>query len=47
MNVWRKFDVAIGRAAYEALSTKWNLDTNSELAVASRKTTEELDRVGL
>jgi hypothetical protein len=41
-----KFDVTIGRAACEACSTTWNLGTNSAFALGSRKTTENLDRVG-
>jgi hypothetical protein len=42
----RNFDVTIGRAACEAFSTTWNLGTNSAFALGSRKTTENLDRVG-
>jgi hypothetical protein len=42
----RNFDVTIGRAAYEACSATWNLCTNSAFALGSRKTTENLDRVG-
>jgi hypothetical protein len=40
------FDVTIGRAACEARSATWNLGTNSAFALGSRKTTENLDRVG-
>jgi hypothetical protein len=36
----------IGRAACEASSATWNLCTNSAFALGSRKTTENLDRVG-
>jgi hypothetical protein len=41
------FNVAIGRAAREACSATWNLGTNSVFALGIRKTTENLDRVGL
>jgi hypothetical protein len=40
------FDVTNGRAACEASSATWNLGTNSVFALGSRKTTENLDRVG-
>jgi hypothetical protein len=43
----RNFDVTNGRAACEARSATWNLGTNSAFALGSRKTTENLDRVGL
>jgi hypothetical protein len=36
----------IGRAAYEALSTTWDLGTKSASALGSRETTRNLDRVG-
>jgi hypothetical protein len=35
----------MGRAACEACSATWSLDTNSAFALGSRKTTENLDRV--
>jgi hypothetical protein len=34
------------RAACEASSATWSLGTNSAFALGSRKTTENLDRVG-
>jgi hypothetical protein len=40
------FNFAIGRAAWEACSTTWNLGTNSGFALGRRKTRENLDRVG-
>jgi hypothetical protein len=42
----RNFGVTIWRAAWEACSATWNLGTNSAFALGSRKTTENLDRVG-
>jgi hypothetical protein len=36
----------MGRAACEACSATWSLGTNSAFALGSRKTTENLDRVG-
>jgi hypothetical protein len=42
----RNFDVTIGRAACKTCSATWNLRTNSAFALGSRKTTENLDRVG-
>jgi hypothetical protein len=41
-----KFWSTIGRAACEACSASWNLGTNSEFALGTTKTTENLDRVG-
>jgi hypothetical protein len=35
-----------GRAAWEARSATWNFGANSAFALGSRKTTENLDRVG-
>jgi hypothetical protein len=43
----RNCDVTIGRVACEACSTTWDLGTKSAFALGSRKTTENLDRVGL
>jgi hypothetical protein len=40
------FDVNNERAACEARSAAWNLVTNWAFALASRKTTENLDRIG-
>jgi hypothetical protein len=40
------FNVATGKAAWEAYSATWNLGTNSAFALGTRKTTENLDRVG-
>jgi hypothetical protein len=34
------------RAACEACNAAWNLGTNSTFALGSRKTTENLDRLG-
>jgi hypothetical protein len=42
----RNFYINNGRAACEACSATWNLGTNSAFALGSRKTTENLDRVG-
>jgi hypothetical protein len=42
----RNFDVPIGRAACEVSSATWNLGTNTAFVLGSRKTTENLDRVG-
>jgi hypothetical protein len=42
----RNFDVTIVRALREASSAMWNLCTNSAFVLGSRKTTENLDRVG-
>jgi hypothetical protein len=39
------FNVTIGRAACEACSATWILDTNSAFVLGPRKTTENLDRV--
>jgi hypothetical protein len=35
-----------GMAAWEACSATWNFGINSAFALGSRKTTENLDRVG-
>jgi hypothetical protein len=43
----RNFDVDIGRAALEAWNMTWNLDTNSGFDQRPRKTTENLNRLGL
>jgi hypothetical protein len=40
------FNVTSGRAGWEACSEKWDLGTISAFALGSRKTTENLDRVG-
>jgi hypothetical protein len=45
--LWWNFDITIGKDACEACKTTSNLHTNSALALASRKTTENLDRVRL
>jgi hypothetical protein len=42
----RNFDITNGRAACEASRATWNLGTNSAFALGSRKTTENLDRIG-
>jgi hypothetical protein len=42
----RNFDITNGRAACETRSATWNLVINSAFALGSRKTTENLDRVG-
>jgi hypothetical protein len=42
----RTFDVTDGRPACEACSATWNLGTNSASALGSRKTRENLARVG-
>jgi hypothetical protein len=42
----RNFDITNGRAACESCSATWNLGTNSAFAQGSRKTTENLNRVG-
>jgi hypothetical protein len=39
-------NITIGRAAWEACSSTWNLGTNSAFALGPRKTTEYLHRVG-
>jgi hypothetical protein len=41
------FDITIGKDACEACKTTSKLRTNSALALASRKTTKNLDRLGL
>jgi hypothetical protein len=42
----RNFDITNGRVACEVYSATWNLGTNSAFALGSRKTTENLHRVG-
>jgi hypothetical protein len=41
-----KVGTKIERAACEARSATWNLGTNPEFALGSRKTTANLDRAG-
>jgi hypothetical protein len=42
----QNFDITNGKAACEACSSTWNLGINSAFALGSRKTTENLDRIG-
>jgi hypothetical protein len=42
----QNFHVSNGGAACDVCSATWDLGTNSVFALGSRKTTENLDRVG-
>jgi hypothetical protein len=42
----QNFDITDGRAACETCSETWNLSINSAFALGSKKTTENLYRVG-
>jgi uncharacterized protein YbcC (UPF0753/DUF2309 family) len=46
VSVGESFNVIIGKAAWEACSATWNLDTNSAFTLGPRKTTENLNLFG-